>query len=251
MNRLERFEQSPLTASSGEFLAGVYGDGATIDAFADSLPENARVIDVGAGLSTFGAEVAARRDDVQWTNYDINYNRTGHVSYEAVRRAVEAAPQNLRFVTGNVLTIPDDMRHAYDRAYSYNLVTHLLRIRRSLGGQALENIVGLLDEHGESKIGPTNAKMATSERWGAATLPADASEAQITAVRQQLTSPHLANWYYRASLSSGVGVYPSGRFAPGESGLVLSDDGGETHHKLLSKRGLALTGRLASGLFRR
>jgi hypothetical protein len=250
MDKLARFQQAQMTASSGEFLAGIYANGATLADFAESLPANARIVDVGAGLSTLGAEVTAIRDDIEWTNFDINY-RPDHPSYKVVDEAAALAAPNLIFRQGDILDLPADMLHSYDVACSYNLVTHYYRLKRSLGNRALMNVVTLAANR-ESKviIGPTNGKMVTNKRWNAVTLDARATSEEIKEAQRLLTSPRAANVYYNASQASGIGVYPGARFSPpAKDRLVLSDDGGQTHHRILSKEGLALTARLVGGFF--
>ena len=238
-----------MTASSADFLSATYGGGMSIDAFAESLPLNATVVDVGAGLSNLGSEVAARRDDISWTNYDYNYGVPDGVN-SLLDEVKSNAPRNVAYVTGDALDFPTYMTGSYDRVYSYNLVSHLLRIKQALGDKALQGMVELLTQDGELHVGPTNAKMATDSRWKTTQLHANASEAEFAEAEKLLTSPRLASMYYYASLSSGVGVYPAKRFSQEISGkLVLSDDGGQTIHKLLSPRGVALTTRLVSGLF--
>lgn len=249
---LEGFQRNSMTASNESFLAEIYGDGATIDEFAASLPEGARIYDAGAGLSTFGTEVAQRNRGIHWTNADINYGRSDHVSHPLVRAAIDAAPPNVRYVQSDVLQLPGDESGSYHRVYSYNLVTHLTRIDRGLGRQAIWGMVGLLDPNTDSRlhIGPTNAKMASNERWAATTLTPNATEEDVEGALDLLTSSRAANVYYRASYRSGVGIYPASRFSPeAKGGVVLSDNGGETYHRLLSKEGAKLGGRLVLGLF--
>lgn len=249
MNKLERFEQGPMTASSADFLAQTYGNGSTIDEFASSLPENARIIDVGAGLSGFGAAVATRRADIRWTNLDYNY-KPGVAQSELLNEARWAAPNNLDFVRGDILDLSPEQSGRYDRAYSYNVLTHLMRIDRKLGRQALSGLVTLLNVEGELMVGPTNSKMATDERWKATTLPAGATTEEIESTQKLLTSPRITNIYYNASQASGVGIYPAKRFGPATRGkVVLSDDGGQSQYEVFSKRGLLLGSRLAAGLF--
>ena len=188
MNRLENFEQSLSTASSADYLAELYGQGSGIDEFAMALPQNARIADVGAGLSDFGYQVAARRPDISWTNVDIHYEASrAHPQHDLIERAKAIAPQNLSFVTASALELPDEL-YAQDKVYSYNLVTHLQRIDRNLGRQALTGMVDLLNDGGQLMVGPTNAKMASSERWNVTTLPADASSEEITLAQELLTT---------------------------------------------------------------
>lgn len=249
MNRLENFEQSLSTASSANYLAELYGQGSEIDEFARALPQNARIADVGAGLSDFGHQVTMRRPDISWTNIDIHYEDSrDHPQQELIEQAKTTAPKNLGFVTASVLELPAEL-YNQDRVYSYNLVTHLQRIDHNLGRQALTGMVDMLNDGGQLMVGPTNAKMATSERWNATTLPANATAEEIADAQKLLTTSRLASLYYNAADASGVSLFPARRFNA-QGGIVVSDDGGQTLYGLASKRGATMTARLALGLFR-
>lgn len=76
---------------------------------------------------------------------------------------------------------------------SYNLVSHIIRIDRDLGRQALTGMGELLAEGGELVVGPTNAKMASNERWKTMSLSSDATFGDIAAAQRLLTS---SNIYY-------------------------------------------------------
>lgn len=249
MSRLDNFEQSLSTASSADYLAELYGQGSGIDEFAMALPQNAHIADVGAGLSDFGHQIAVRRPDISWANVDIHYEDSRyHPQHELIEQAKATAPQNLSFVTASVLEMPDGL-HGQDRVYSYNLVTHLQRIDRNLGRQALTGMLDLLNDGGRLMVGPTNAKMATSERWNATALSSNATAEEIREAQELLTTSRLASLYYNAADASGVSLFPARRFNA-QGRIVVSDDGGQTVHGLMSRRGVSMTARLALGLFR-
>jgi ubiquinone/menaquinone biosynthesis C-methylase UbiE len=248
MSKLDNFERNLATASSANYLAELYGQGAGIDDFAAALPLDARVADIGAGLSDFGHQVAARRPDVTWTNVDVNYDEgRAHPQAELIARAKATAPRNLSFVAASVFELPVE-RGSQDRVYSYNLVTHLQRIDRNLGRQALTGMVDLLGDGGQLMVGPTNAKMATSERWNTTTLPANATDEEITQAQKLITTSRLAGLYYNAADASGVSLFPARRFNA-QGRIVVSDDGGQTVHGLASRRGATMAARLTLGLF--
>lgn len=249
MSRLDNFEQNPITASSADYLAGLYGHGTDIDEFAGALPRGARIADIGAGLSDFGHQVAVRRPDISWVNVDINYDANRrHPQREQIVQAQAAAPKNLEFVAASVLALPAEL-HGQDGVYSYNLVPHLLRIDRELGNQALTGMVELLNNEGQLMVGPTNAKMATSERWNVTALPADATSEEIAHALELLATSRSARLYYNAADASGVSLFPARRF-DAQGRIVVSDDGGQTVHSLASKQGVTMAARLALGLLR-
>lgn len=237
-----------MTASSADYLAGLYGQGASIDEFARSLPQDARVADIGAGLSDFGHQVATLRPDVSWTNVDLNYAEDRHhPQHELFRKAQDKAPENLHAVAASALALPAELR-GQDIVCSYNLLTHFRRINFNLGHQALTSMVELLNDEGQLMVGPTNAKMATSERWNVTALSAGATPEEIAHALKLLTASRPARLYYNAADASGVSLFPARRF--GDQGrLVVSDDGGQTRHTLASKQGVTMVARLALGLF--
>lgn len=243
MNRLEYIATAPMTGSSAEFLAQQYAGG-TIDEFADSLPPAAHAIDFAAGRSGFAAEVARRRTDTHWVNFDIQYDDP-----DKVVPLQSVAPANVDFMAGDILAIPEALRGRFDRGYNY--ISHVLRADRELGRQAVQSMLGTLKPTGSLSIGPTNAKMTSSARWNTVQLSADASSQTIEDALDAMTSPRAAGRVYDAMAVSGVGIYPAGRFQPGRRGLVLSNDSAETFHRLLSPRGLLLAGKLATGFLRK
>ena len=244
MNRLACFEQYPMTASSADFLASVYG-GVSIDAFSKSLPEGAEIVDVGAGLSVFGHEVASRRPDIVWTNFDNNYKET-HVSSPFLDGLAKRAPFNLRYIKGDVIVMPDNQNGRYDKVYSYNLIPHILRADLSFGIDALRNITRMLSPEGTAMVGPISDG---SERRGVCTLDYGAGEQQIHEAAAAMRTSWLANIYHDAVFRSGVALYPARRFDPATNAkAVLSENGGLICHPLMSASGLRLAGRLAAGL---
>lgn len=246
MYKLANFERYPMTASSPDFLAAVFGGG-TIEEFGISLPENAKVVDVGAGLSTFGATIASMRPDIRWTNLDINYDRA-HVSNSACKTLVNQAPGNVRYVAGNIVGLPEILDEHYDRAFSYNLVPHMLRVDQLAGRLALHNIVRLVGPEGIAVVGPGSAKTTDISKRRVYRLSAGTRTSEIDDVVRSLTSSKLANTYHKAVWASGVAAYPGDRFDVDETArVVLSDDGGQTQYKLLSRNGLALSSRLVAG----
>ena len=59
-----------MTDRGSEFLARKHGF-VDLAHLQDWLPLEAHVLDIGAGYSPFGADVAKERPDIQWTNVDI------------------------------------------------------------------------------------------------------------------------------------------------------------------------------------
>jgi ubiquinone/menaquinone biosynthesis C-methylase UbiE len=109
-------EQISTTARSAEVLAQRHG-AENLHAFADSLPRNARVLDVGAGDSTFGHGVTGLRKDVEWISLDHD---------PPLDELRESAPDNLHYITGNATELTDDFAaDQFSYIASYWLLPHL------------------------------------------------------------------------------------------------------------------------------
>jgi 2-polyprenyl-3-methyl-5-hydroxy-6-metoxy-1,4-benzoquinol methylase len=116
----DRFMDTDMTQRSAVTLACNYGF-ESVEACADSLPMDARVLDAGAGAATFGHTIARMRPDIRWTNLDI-----GYVNAAALAALQERAPSNLTFVTRDVREavelFPQD---SFDAVFSYWLLNCL------------------------------------------------------------------------------------------------------------------------------
>lgn len=66
------YEKAITTDRSAEMLACKHGSEGVAQ-LAETLPQGARILDVGAGASPFGKEVAILRPDISWTNFDYSY----------------------------------------------------------------------------------------------------------------------------------------------------------------------------------
>jgi len=94
------YEMSPSTSRSAKKLSRAYGFESP-GALADSLPQNALVVDVGSGKSKFGRSITQIRPDVHWVNVDLRNGRM-----RTTRRFQAKAPDNLHYVAGNALNLP-------------------------------------------------------------------------------------------------------------------------------------------------
>lgn len=148
--RLPIYAKAPMTKRTGALFVYEYGSYETVEDFADDLPEGARVLDVGAGKSTFGANVARWRDDVEWTNADIRYNIPG--MREAVGRH---APPNVRYVPADALRLLDAFEEGeFDRVFSNWLMPHIGMAGRNAGVIAARNMLAVASPDGEVAIAP-------------------------------------------------------------------------------------------------
>jgi ubiquinone/menaquinone biosynthesis C-methylase UbiE len=115
------FKGIPVTGSrSAEELACKHG-ASDLATFAMSFPEEAYVIDVGAGLSPFGNEVGAARPDIKWVNFDHSYSDPG-----ILEDASRDAPANVEYVAGDATKLNEEYEpNTFDAVYSYWLMPHI------------------------------------------------------------------------------------------------------------------------------
>jgi ubiquinone/menaquinone biosynthesis C-methylase UbiE len=242
MSRLTTFESAPMTGSSANYLAQKYGHGTDVDNFSEQLPQDARILDIGAGRSDLGERVAKQRPDIHWINFDIQYTA------DDVNR--DLTP-NLQFTQGDILHPPMTFSGRFDRIYSYNVLSHFVRFDRPLAKRALTSMVSFTKPEGTVAFGPTNSRMASDSRWDTVELHHGASEATIDDALDQLETSKLAKQLYDAMQQSGVGIFNAERFNPDEKGLRFSDDAAETLVKPFTREGLILGSRLLGGFIKR
>lgn len=139
----------PLTFRGGAELAAAYGH-SDIFGFAESLPKNAVVVDIGSGGSSFGREVCEIRSDIHWQNLDFRYNDP-----EAVKILSKNSPANLAYIGGDILCPKKTLGYEkFDAVYSYWLLPHINRASRQLGAYAVGQMIDLLKADGEMGVGP-------------------------------------------------------------------------------------------------
>lgn len=114
------YEQAPTTDRPAELLAVKHGY-ENLAKLAESLPPNAKVLDVGAGASPFGKEVALLRPDIAWTNFDYSYNDP------KILRDVELdSPANVIYLAGDATQLDESFApETFDATFSYWLLPHL------------------------------------------------------------------------------------------------------------------------------
>lgn len=246
-----------MTGSDANYLAGLYGEGTSLQEFADLLPRGARIIDIASGLSNFGLALATLRSDISVVNLDIQYDKS-----EEVERLRQSAPTNVEYLAGDALNLPENLMGQFDYAFSYNFLSHVLRADKVAGRLAIEGALGLLKPNGSLFVGPTNAKAATKKRWDAHVIHKGGPDSAVPVKAEDvstavglLSTPGWLRPVYDAMMNTGIGVYPRQRFQPDHKGIVLSRDGGNTLVSLASPKGLAMALRLGvqsvAELFRR
>jgi hypothetical protein len=150
------FRVGPMTDRPGDDLAQRYGY-ANVGSLSRSLPGNSDILDVGAGLSNLGHLVTSRRPDVRWTNFDIRYvpGLLDSATEEKLDTLQATAPDNLQYVAGNVLELPQEITaKRYARIFSYYMLHHVIGNGREMGFHAVRNILHIGEPGGKLSVGP-------------------------------------------------------------------------------------------------
>lgn len=118
--QLTVYEKAVTTDRPAEMLAHKHGF-ESVAQLAETLPTDAKVLDVGAGASPFGKEVAALRPDITWVNFDYSYQDPailGEVSKDS--------PANVEHVAGDATKLGESYEpETFDAVFSYWLLPHL------------------------------------------------------------------------------------------------------------------------------
>ncbi len=148
--------KGPTTSRCADALVARYGF-ESLDDMAASIPEEAHVLDVGAGLSDLGNEVASRRPDIHWLNLDAYYNSIGHESNMGWRfdRLTTTAPENVEYLSGSILDLDDSFKHrCFARIFSYYVLPYIARGNRGNALIAMHNMRAISLPGGIISIGP-------------------------------------------------------------------------------------------------
>ncbi|HYH35998.1 MAG TPA: class I SAM-dependent methyltransferase [Candidatus Saccharimonadales bacterium] len=118
------FRGTKMTQRGPQTLARFYGF-ESVEAVADSLPQDAAVLDAGAGASRFGHTIAAMRPDVRWTNLDV-----GYLDESVLAVLQKTAPENVTFVRGSITEAAELLPHSnQDRVFSFFALNYLGRFQ--------------------------------------------------------------------------------------------------------------------------
>lgn len=141
----------PTTGRSPAFQAAQCGF-SSVAVFAKSLPQNAIVADVGAGVSRFGHEVARARPDITWINIDPCYKD------KSLRQQMERdMPANVTLFSGDVVegfTPPKLLTAGADLVYSYWALPHMSLRGDAPAAAAIGTMYKLLKPRGKLIVGP-------------------------------------------------------------------------------------------------
>lgn len=147
------YEKAMTTGRPAEKLARKHGFKG-VEQVAEYLPDDAVVIDVGAGASPFGETVASLRPDITWVNYDYSYKETG--IHEDLSKH---APANVRYIPGDALRLDKEFApDTFDAAFSYWMFPHLSLDNIEPAKLAARAIFNVTKPGGLISVGPEMSK---------------------------------------------------------------------------------------------
>ncbi|HEY8999465.1 MAG TPA: class I SAM-dependent methyltransferase [Candidatus Saccharimonadales bacterium] len=215
------YEQAVTTDRTAETVAHKHGSESAAQ-FAESLPTNANVLDVGAGASPFGKEVAALRPDITWTNFDYSYYD------EAILAEVkQGAPSNVAYAAGDATKLDDIYTEGtFDRVLSYWMLPHLSLDQPEPAGMAARAMFVVAKEGGILSAGPRGNK------WWSPTL---GSAMAISTVKD---STEMTAENYAAKIAAATRLAGLVRLAQQTSNEVATPFFGTTRYTKRQESGL-------------
>lgn len=131
-------------------------------ALAAWLPTEARAIDVGAGVSPLGKEIALLRPDVDWTNFDYSYYDPAILA-----RVTHDTPENVTHIAGDATQLEAHVEPgSYDVVLSYWMVQHLALDGTAPAVDAVRGMFSLAKANGYISIGPERTGKVVQDLLG-------------------------------------------------------------------------------------
>jgi hypothetical protein len=144
-----KYEHVVTTERSAELLSRIYGFSQIAELIA-SIPKNASILDIGAGASPLGSEVASRRPDVTWTNLDYSYYDT-----TILNDIRSTAPKNLKYVAGDATKLREAVgTQKFGMVFSYWMLPHLSLYEAGPAMLAAKALFAATESGGSLFIGP-------------------------------------------------------------------------------------------------
>lgn len=172
----------PISARSAEQLATHFYGFSSVEELAQGLPNDAQVLDVGAGRSNFGKTVAGLRPDITWINGDVQYPWLHDCEVEEIFRG---KPDNVHYVTLDILR-PCLQEGTFDRIFSHAMLPYIELTERKLAHRAVMNMASALRDGGLLFLGrKCNLPARRSpEKWkGSVCLTKQDATSEITVKR--------------------------------------------------------------------
>lgn len=143
------YEKVVTTGRPAGMLANRHGF-KSVKQLADALPQDARVLDVGAGASPFGEEVARLRPDILWINFDQCY-----LDPDISGEVTQNSPTNVLHVAGDATRLGETFGpESFDVVFSYWLLPHLSLVNRKPAERVARAIFYVTKPGGIMSVGP-------------------------------------------------------------------------------------------------
>ena len=213
---------------------------------AESLPRHANVLDVGAGASTLGKEVANLRPDIHWTNLDYSYH-----DKQILQNVSQGAPSNLTFIAGDAAKLDNYIKPAsMDVVFSYWLFPHLASYDKEIALAAASQLHNTTKTGGLMTVGPSKSPMFRHPHpWGKSwrmvktnDLAADFYSHEVL----RLTNLSSASHYVRDALNvAAFEVFATSYYVKGSSMLTrqVYDPANGKYISVYSPRAVYLVGK--------
>jgi len=242
------YEQAPTTDRPAELLAVKHGY-ENLAKLAESLPPHAKLLDVGAGASPFGKEVATLRPDISWTNFDYSYNDP------KILRDIEAdSPANVTYLAGDATRLDENFApETFDATFSYWLLPHLSIDSVEPAAAAARSMYAVTKTGGTISVGPKASQKRlpsrklepalrlvkdasmTAEQYGE-TIVAATKLAPVTRYAQKLANEVATPFFGTTRYTK----HDKGKWAP-----QIYSPAQETYISSLSRSGIKTMGKLA------
>jgi len=239
------YEQAITTDRPAEMLARRHGF-ESVSQLAESLPENARVLDVGAGASPFGKEVAALRPDITWTNFDYSYHDPAILG-----EVTQGAPSNIEFVAGDATRLAEAYEpETFDAVFSYWLLPHLSIDNPEPALAAAKAIFNVTKSGGLISVGPQARRggLLSIQSGKAVQVIKDEEQAADTYAEQILSTtklPKSSRYVQKLANEVATPFFGTTRYTrrDGKRLSLYHPESGE-YVPPFSRRGMTTTGRL-------
>lgn len=228
-------------------MARVHGF-ASVAALAESLPKNTKVLDVGAGASPFGKEIAALRPDITWVNFDYSYGDPSILSEVSKDR-----PPNLAFTAGDATKLENiyEAGH-FDTVFSYWLLPHLSIDDAAPARAVSQAIFRLTKTGGYISVGPIihKGRPLTFRARKAYHLIKDGSLDEDTFVDTAVQATRLhgvARYFQRLINEVATPFFRTTRYVTNEGGTAkIADPQSGGYVAILSLKGMSILLRLVA-----
>lgn len=240
------YEKAVTTDRPAEMLAHKHGF-ESVAQLAEMLPQDAQVLDIGAGASPFGREVAALRPDVRWVNFDYSYQDPA-----ILEEVSKNAPANIEHVAGDATKLGETYDpETFDAVFSYWLLPHLSLDDTAPAKEAARAIFTATKTGGLMSVGPkTSHKRLPSLKSGTAiqvvkdeSLKADSYAERIVA---ETKLPKIGRYTQKLANEVATPFFGTSRYAKreGRVPMVFHPESGE-YVSPFTRKGVRTAGRLA------